>query len=90
MNELRGERETALRNAVMKALLHFNSSNFGMALQALHDAINVFDNTVKADFLKADQDAQQNRKLAEIAEQARRNLEQMRKRKPKPKRRGKR
>jgi len=52
--DARGVRETKLRDAVMAALLHLNSGNTGMALQALHQAIITFDDFVKADFAAQD------------------------------------
>ena len=54
-SELRGERETKLREAVMTALTHMNSSNFGLALSCLHNAINIFDDYAKADFAAQDE-----------------------------------
>jgi len=53
-NTPRGAREQDLRNAVMAALQHLNSSNYGQALAALHQAIVKFDEYVKADFAAQD------------------------------------
>ena len=52
---VRGARERGLRESVMSALKHMNSSNFGMALQALHDAIVKFDAEVQGDFAAQDE-----------------------------------
>ena len=51
----RREREERMREMVMKALGQINSSNFGLAVQTLHDAINDFDFARKADYLAVDQ-----------------------------------
>jgi len=39
----------------MTALTHMNSSNFGLALSCLHNAINIFDDYAKADFAAQDE-----------------------------------